>query len=255
MRRHLSLLACAAILGVAIAFPLGVVASHQFTDVPNTNTFHDDIDAIADAGVTTGCAAGKYCPKDFVTREQMAAFLNRLGALAPGKTPVVNATKVDGLDSTQFSRIDVANPGQVTCAGSSMLPLDSVYTYGTSFNSLFSTTGSEAHFRCQLHLPDGATIVLFAAAVSDQSDTEQAQCALRRHARLGITSGTVASAPASTLAFDGGNVILAAPSITDPVVDNGAYVYTALCSIEGSGNDISLIATTVQYTVTGPALE
>ena len=91
-------------LTAALAFPLGVVASHGFTDVPDSNTFHADIDALADSGVTTGCAAGKYCPKDFVTREQMAAFLNRLGALGPGKTPVVNATRLDGLDSSEFLR-------------------------------------------------------------------------------------------------------------------------------------------------------
>ncbi len=99
---RLLLLVSVALLAAAVAFPLGVIASHQFTDVPNTNTFHADIDALADAGVTTGCAAGKYCPKDFVTREQMAAFLNRLGALQAGKPPVVNATRLDGLDSTSF---------------------------------------------------------------------------------------------------------------------------------------------------------
>ena len=102
MRSRLPLLVCALMLGAAVAFPLGVLASHQFSDVPNTNSFHADIDAIADAGVTTGCAPGKYCPKDYVTREQMAAFLNRLGALQAGKTPVVNATKLDSRDSTDF---------------------------------------------------------------------------------------------------------------------------------------------------------
>ena len=89
-------------LGAVVAFPLGVIASHQFTDVPASSTYHDDIAAIKDAGVTTGCALNLYCPKDFVTREQMAAFLNRLGALGPGKTPVVNATKLDGKDSTDY---------------------------------------------------------------------------------------------------------------------------------------------------------
>ena len=86
------------VLTAAIAFPLGVYASHQFTDVPASNIFHADIDAVRDAGVTTGCAPTKYCPDDFVTREQMAAFLNRLGALGADKTPVVNADKVDGKD-------------------------------------------------------------------------------------------------------------------------------------------------------------
>ncbi len=91
-----------------LAVPAYVLASHQFTDVPNSNTFHDDIDAIADVGVTTGCAAGKYCPKDYVTREQMAAFLNRLGALQAGKAPVVNADKLDGYSSADLGRVAFA---------------------------------------------------------------------------------------------------------------------------------------------------
>lgn len=95
----------AGVLLCAVAVPLGAMANHQFTDVPASNSFHDDIDAIADVGVTSGCGAGKYCPKDFVTREQMAAFLNRLGALAPDKTPVVNADRVDGRDAEALTRV------------------------------------------------------------------------------------------------------------------------------------------------------
>ena len=107
-RPGIPLLVVAVLLTALVAFPLGVVASHQFTDVPTSNTFHNDIAAIREAGITTGCAVGKYCPKDFVTREQMAAFLNRLGALSKGKTPVVNAAwaqdaeRLDGLDSSDF---------------------------------------------------------------------------------------------------------------------------------------------------------
>ncbi len=87
-----------------VAFPAGALASHQFSDVPDSNIFHNDISAVKNAGVTLGCnAAGTlYCPSDYVTREQMAAFMNRLGALDPAKTPVVRAAsavdsdKVDG---------------------------------------------------------------------------------------------------------------------------------------------------------------
>jgi hypothetical protein len=96
------LVAVAFVAAFAIALPLGAFAAHQFADVPDTNPFHADIDALADSGVTSGCGGGNFCPKDAVTREQMAAFLNRLGALAPGKTPVVNADKLDGIDSTGF---------------------------------------------------------------------------------------------------------------------------------------------------------
>lgn len=86
------------VLVALMAFPLGVIASHQFADVPNSNPYHNDIDAIADAGVTTGCGGANYCPDDFVTREQMAAFINRLGALGPGKTPVTNAKTSQSTD-------------------------------------------------------------------------------------------------------------------------------------------------------------
>ncbi len=96
------LLAPLSLIALGAAGPLAVLASHQFTDVPTSSTFHADIDAIRDAGVTTGCAVGKYCPKDFVTREQMAAFLNRLGALQAGKPPVVNAKLLNGNPATSF---------------------------------------------------------------------------------------------------------------------------------------------------------
>ena len=39
------------------------------------------INALAAAGVTNGCGGGRYCPREYVTREQMAAFLHR--ALTP----------------------------------------------------------------------------------------------------------------------------------------------------------------------------
>ncbi len=111
------LLAIPVLLLTLVAFPLGVLASHQFGDVPDSNPFHADIDALADSGVTTGCGGGNFCPSANVTREQMAAFMNRLGALAPGKTPVVNADKVDGIDSTDLLLGTATIPSGVTVTG------------------------------------------------------------------------------------------------------------------------------------------
>jgi hypothetical protein len=89
---------------VMLALPAGVVlASHQFNDVPPGSSIHDDVEAIFNAGVTTGCGGGDYCPKANVTRGQMAQFMNRLGAL-DGQTPSVNADRLDGLDSSAFAR-------------------------------------------------------------------------------------------------------------------------------------------------------
>ena len=76
-RRGARLIA-AALLIVALAVPVAVIASDAFSDVPNSNTFHDDISAMKERGITTGCAPTLYCPKDNVTREQMAGFLNRI---------------------------------------------------------------------------------------------------------------------------------------------------------------------------------
>lgn len=70
-----------------VTMPITALAFHRFVDVPNSNPFHDDITLMAEAGITLGCGDGKYCPSDFVTREQMAAFLNRgypRAALASG---------------------------------------------------------------------------------------------------------------------------------------------------------------------------
>ncbi len=59
-------------------------ASHLFSDVPTSAIYHDAASWLATRAVTLGCATGLFCPDDFVTRAQMALFMNRLGkALSP----------------------------------------------------------------------------------------------------------------------------------------------------------------------------
>ena len=107
-----------------LATNAGVLASHRFSDVPSDSPFHDEIDAVANSGVTAGCTEDRFCPGDPVTRRQMAAFLTRLGALRASDEPVVNATAVDGRDSSDLAwtagvpiqvmqrieHVDVTNP-------------------------------------------------------------------------------------------------------------------------------------------------
>jgi S-layer family protein len=77
------------IAAIVLAVPMTVLASHQFSDVPNSSFYHNDIDALVDAGITTGCGGGKYCPANAVTREQMATFLHRgLGRAAMSNTVI-----------------------------------------------------------------------------------------------------------------------------------------------------------------------
>jgi len=49
----------------------------QFPDVPEDNVFIDDIEWLAEKGITTGDNEGNFRPKDPVRREHMAAFLRR----------------------------------------------------------------------------------------------------------------------------------------------------------------------------------
>jgi hypothetical protein len=71
-----------------------------FSDVPAGSTFADDIGKLATVGITRGCnppANDRFCPKDNVSREQMAAFLVR----ALGLTANTNSGFSDvGADNT-----------------------------------------------------------------------------------------------------------------------------------------------------------
>jgi spore germination protein YaaH len=65
---------------LARALGLPAATSDYFSD--DAGSPHEaDINRLAQAGITNGCAAARYCPRDPVTREQMAAFLHR--ALGP----------------------------------------------------------------------------------------------------------------------------------------------------------------------------
>ena len=58
------------------AAPLPPASQDYFTDDEDSFA-EDDINRLAEAGITTGCTATTFCPKQTVTREQMAAFLDR----------------------------------------------------------------------------------------------------------------------------------------------------------------------------------
>lgn len=139
IRRRLAL---PAVLAVLIALPAGIMVAgtQTFTDVPPSHPFYADIEALAASGVTSGCTATTYCPNNNVTRAQMAAFLNRLGALQAGKTPVANAATARSTDgwslgcpsntvSSQGLCFDNATRGSGTIYAAS----DACATIGTAF--------------------------------------------------------------------------------------------------------------------------
>ena len=124
----------AGLVGGLVAAPIAVYASHNFTDVPGTNTFHSDIEWLAASGVTKGCnppANTQFCPKDTVTRETLAAFLRRLSEnKVVDAATAVDADKVDGFSANEMMRVafdftdNVVNANGDAVATSITIPKD-----------------------------------------------------------------------------------------------------------------------------------
>ena len=71
----------ASFLGRTFELPPGSDAAFQ--DVQPGSTHARAIGSLAAAGITEGCAPGRFCPRDPVSREQMASFLSRALGLTP----------------------------------------------------------------------------------------------------------------------------------------------------------------------------
>jgi hypothetical protein len=76
-------------MALAIAVP---VAWASFIDVPPSNPFYNDINAIQGAGVTQGCGGGNFCPTDNIQRQAEAAFLHRAMPRTAQSTTVADST-------------------------------------------------------------------------------------------------------------------------------------------------------------------
>ncbi len=240
VRRLLPILALALALA---AFPLGALASHDFADVPDANPFHADIGALADSGVTTGCGGGNYCPSAFVTREQMAAFMNRLGALAPGKTPVVNAAELQGLIPDQLIRSDVAYVGHYRCNVYDMLLSETSYGYGITAGFLYISTAVSGTAGCGILLPDGATISGVSWRVKDASpDFEVFGCALSVYDDNGAETVVASAGPTGDPAEPGFTTLSDASVLAGyEVVSNELYGYGLTCAFDGGTESVGVV--------------
>ena len=97
---------------VAAMFTFGVPVAGSaapcagFTDVDDSSGFCTSIAWMKNRAITLGCTSTQYCPNDFVRRDQMAAFMYRLGfqnaylngGNAFGATAVLGTTDNQALD-------------------------------------------------------------------------------------------------------------------------------------------------------------
>ncbi len=98
-----SLAACVALTAAGPAVHAQLCT--PFTDVAAGDGFCSSIQWMHNRGITLGCTASQYCPADPVRRDQMAAFMFRLGNVvhqqggnAFGATAVLGTTDAHALD-------------------------------------------------------------------------------------------------------------------------------------------------------------
>ncbi len=109
--RWLARLAVASVIAGVIAVPTSVWASHQYSDVPANSSYHDEIDAVTDAGVTKGCATGKFCPSDYIRRDHLSTWLTRTSGRATMNTTTLLSVIRDFNGEQVAGRITITVPG------------------------------------------------------------------------------------------------------------------------------------------------
>ena len=107
--------ASASSLGVAIVVliaPAIALASHQFGDVPTSASYHDEVESLVNAGITSGCGGGNYCPNQAVTRGQMAQFMTRGLGIATAGYGELAASQTDDFYVATVAIHTVGLPGK-----------------------------------------------------------------------------------------------------------------------------------------------
>jgi hypothetical protein len=96
-----------ALLALVAVMPMTVIASDEFTDVPDSHLFHDDINWIYSRRITTGCGGLNFCPDANVTRGQMAAFMRRgFGRISGGTSGGAGVILTEGWQTIATVNVD-----------------------------------------------------------------------------------------------------------------------------------------------------
>lgn len=206
--------AAALALTAALVIPGLALASHSFSDVPDSNAFHTNISRVYGARITTGCSATEYCPSANVTREQMAAFLARSGgrvasttisnAIVPATygpigTLAIKAGDVTG--GTAYVKVDVAFRAYAVDVG---CPCDgSVYISDANGPIQFATYSLGVLSSGQTHDSSAVSVVVSVPTGVTKTFTINAQ----RRTGTATTIYTSGTATATTFPFGatGGN--------------------------------------------------
>jgi hypothetical protein len=142
--------AIAVLVSTAISVPASVWAVTTFTDVPTSHPFYNEISAVAGAGIALGFGDGGYHPGADITRQAMAAFMERgVGRAAAGEGTV----NVNSGEATELAAVamDAGATGAATKGF--------VRVSGSVWASTTVSTFANCPCNVQASLYDGDTIV------------------------------------------------------------------------------------------------
>ncbi len=100
-----------------LAATVGALAADRFSDVAADHQFRDEIGWMADSGISEGFDDGTFRPTNAVTRQAMAAFMQRLAGHDPDVEPIVHAASLDGYEFVVAAEetTDAVIDMEVTC--------------------------------------------------------------------------------------------------------------------------------------------
>lgn len=107
----------AAMVVIAMLMGATLVSAGHFADVSPASVHDPGIHYVSNAGITAGCRPGEYCPRDALTRDQMATFIHRQSGNAPGIDPSVNAHRLQGFSAADL--MDLTDAERVLETGQS----------------------------------------------------------------------------------------------------------------------------------------
>lgn len=189
-RRHVYFLA-GLILAAALFASTASWAADRFTDVADSNPFDDDIAWMADTGITKGCnppANDRFCPGNYVTREQMAAFMHRF-AISQGdgsQSPIRSASAV----SPRAYAFPGPMTGKVLVSTSIVAPVDGFLLINANADVWRSGSGPDDYI-CSIML-NGTTTFGPGAGSVDGSGAWQDTCTALAYEPVAAGSHAVA---------------------------------------------------------------
>lgn len=171
-------------------------ASHRFADVPDSEPFHAQIDAIAMAGITTGCGPGAYCPEDAVTRKAMAAFMHRgFGRVAFKFLPAASVPASSATPAGWTLSITPGLPAGALAGAAGFVKVDGVV-------SVCNNTTTARGVRAGITV-DGALITSDNTYLDLDVDSSPGECG--NLSLLGVARVTAAGARTAAVVISGGD--------------------------------------------------